>query len=767
MERAKIPGPSLIKNVTIEGFDYGIRIASPNYSMVMEHITIKNSRLGGILNTDNVLSIRKLKTSGLGGPAVLSRSANSMITIVDSELEGSSDASALVNEEGYAFVRNVTVTGFASSLTNHGTTITGPIEEFVHGSTLKKWDDTPTKTLNLKKGAIPDAPEVPWDLPENWVNVCDFAGGYVPGVDAANPQDIGPAIRAAIAYMNQPGNEAKTTLYLKPGIYTIASPVTIYGNVRRYVGNYAAMFTTVELENQTTALFTIQSTNYPAVVLEGISLPLPLSWPGSVDRRKRFPLFENNSDKDMVIQNVMCHTGKIYKTGTATGRVFIEDVKGGNHSNVAPEPFKNSMPPEGTPQFEFRNQEVYARQLNPEQIETKVLVDGGSLYVLGLKTEKFGTLVKAINGAEVEILGGQSIAADNVPADMPAFEVINAKANFIFSEQVSTTAFTNQQYFKRLVTETRGDVTRYLERDETPKRLISAGTPVSVLNLYIARPLDAQTITFTQLADVVYQSNPPQSFALTATATSGLPVSIELVSGPATLSDGLLTITGIGPITLKASQAGNQEYAPAADVIQTFTVTTTDKDKGVKPILECIVDNGGDQWTARFGYKNDMDMPVYIPAGPANYLTPAGTSQVVQFQPQRVQNAFTVSFPAGGQVSWSVAGPDGKLRTATATTKSVTCAAGARLSVSEAADNQVFRLYPNPSEGKLTVEWNRDEQLEPTAKLLIHTILGQTVLDRKVAGNRQELELRELPAGVYFLQINTSRRSLRKQFIIK
>jgi YD repeat-containing protein len=60
---------------------------------------------------------------------------------------------------------------------------------------------------------------------------------------------------------------------------------------------------------------------------------------------------------------------------------------------------------------------------------------------------------------------------------------------------------------------------------------------------------------------------------LTATASSGLPVTFSVLSGPATVSGSTLTITGAGTVVVAANQAGNSNYAAAAQVTQTITVT--------------------------------------------------------------------------------------------------------------------------------------------------------------------------------------------------
>jgi len=78
-----------------------------------------------------------------------------------------------------------------------------------------------------------------------------------------------------------------------------------------------------------------------------------------------------------------------------------------------------------------------------------------------------------------------------------------------------------------------------------------------------------QTVTFPTIPTLTY---PVGSFALNATASSGLPVSYAVLSGPAGITGNMLTITGAGFVTVQASQAGNAQYAPATAVTQTFLV---------------------------------------------------------------------------------------------------------------------------------------------------------------------------------------------------
>lgn len=79
----------------------------------------------------------------------------------------------------------------------------------------------------------------------------------------------------------------------------------------------------------------------------------------------------------------------------------------------------------------------------------------------------------------------------------------------------------------------------------------------------------SQTITFPTIASKTFGLAP---FAISATASSGLPVSLAVVSGPATLATSTLTITAAGTVVLRATQAGNSTYAAAPVVEQTVVI---------------------------------------------------------------------------------------------------------------------------------------------------------------------------------------------------
>jgi Peptide-N-glycosidase F, N terminal./Peptide-N-glycosidase F, C terminal. len=93
---------------------------------------------------------------------------------------------------------------------------------------------------------------------------------------------------------------------------------------------------------------------------------------------------------------------------------------------------------------------------------------------------------------------------------------------------------------------------------------------------HIPAGLASQFIDFTPIPDKLVFAEP---FELTATSTSGLPVSFEVVEGPATVNGNVVTLTGEqGTVKIKASQPGDgQEWQAAPDVNRSFDVIDPDQ----------------------------------------------------------------------------------------------------------------------------------------------------------------------------------------------
>jgi formylglycine-generating enzyme required for sulfatase activity len=102
--------------------------------------------------------------------------------------------------------------------------------------------------------------------------------------------------------------------------------------------------------------------------------------------------------------------------------------------------------------------------------------------------------------------------------------------------------------------------------------------------------VQAQTISFAPLSDRLLTMSP---FTLSATSSSGLPVSFAIMSGPATLNGSTVTLTNTGRVTIRAEQAGNDVYGPA-NAEQSFEVYAT------------LPHQTPPSWLARYGLTEDL-----------------------------------------------------------------------------------------------------------------------------------------------------------------
>jgi CSLREA domain-containing protein len=149
---------------------------------------------------------------------------------------------------------------------------------------------------------------------------------------------------------------------------------------------------------------------------------------------------------------------------------------------------------------------------------------------------------------------------------------------------------------------------------------------------------DSQTITFPALTSPVTYGAAP--LALKATASSGLAVSYA-VTGPATISDAALSITGAGTVVVTASQAGNSTYSSATPVSQTIMVNKASSSVALTTSAATVNLNASVTFTAM------VTSTAGTPTGGVQFLngtTPLGTSAL---SAAGVATFTTSALPAG------------------------------------------------------------------------------------------------------------------------
>lgn len=97
----------------------------------------------------------------------------------------------------------------------------------------------------------------------------------------------------------------------------------------------------------------------------------------------------------------------------------------------------------------------------------------------------------------------------------------------------------------------------------------TANYTTATAQVEIAVNAASQTIRFSTQGQATLYCH--SSITLSATSTSGLPITYSLISGPAALSGNTLTFTGVGTVTVAANQGGNSNYAAAPQAEESFS----------------------------------------------------------------------------------------------------------------------------------------------------------------------------------------------------
>ena len=202
-----------------------------------------------------------------------------------------------------------------------------------------------------------------------------------------------------------------------------------------------------------------------------------------------------------------------------------------------------------------------------------------------------------ISGTTLTITGAGQVTAKVTQAGNANYQASEAEQTFTVnkaSQEITFTTLINKTYgdadFTLAATASSGLSLTYQSSD--PSVAIVTGNMVTIVgagtttitasqegntnyetatdkNQLLVVNKTSQTITFAPLEDKTYGDVP---FNLSAIASSDLVIEFSIVSGPATLNGNVLTLTGAGIVTVKASQKGNTNYSVATEVTQSITV---------------------------------------------------------------------------------------------------------------------------------------------------------------------------------------------------
>ena len=419
-------GPCLIQHVSVEGFDRGVE-TNDTFSLVFEHLALKNQRVVGFRLHNARTTLRGLKS--VNAVPALSVSRHAHLTLVEADCSGGAkDQTAIVNESDKVFLRDVRQSGYGHLLRDASGKVhdVAKLDEWHEGKAHALFGAEP-KTLRLP---VRETPEIPWETDlGKWAKVEWAKAG----------DDISEALQGAI---DRAAKEGKSTVYIprRPRTHDypkLTRPIRVHGAVRRILGmsNILDIADPGGRMSGGAAVFTFEDLAGPAVVVERFFLL------GGWKCPREIAMFENRSGKAVVVRHFS--QGGRHKKPSTGGEWFIEDVPAVG-LRVGP------------------GEKCWARQYNPESPEaTMIEVDGGQLWILGLKTEGRARHIVARNGAKVELLGGVSYQSwGKQPIDPPMFTIVDSQASFTFG------FYHWNQPFTSIVEETsRGETRTLLRKD--------------------------------------------------------------------------------------------------------------------------------------------------------------------------------------------------------------------------------------------------------------------------------------------------------------
>jgi hypothetical protein len=255
-----------------------------------------------------------------------------------------------------------------------------------------------------------------------------------------------------------------------------------------------------------------------------------------------------------------------------------------------------------------------------------------------------------------------------------------------------------------------------------------------------------QAITFNQIAD---KPNNTPDFAPTANSLTGQPLEFEIATGPATIINNKVHLTGAnGTVYVQAKQQVTSNHCVAFPKIQSFEV--------INPRPTAIYVGGTfNNWALAnnpMTFTNNMWSAKNVAMTQGNHeMKFANTPNFTGIDWGNATGLFgTAKITTGGAPNLKFTVPTtgnydiffNDLNLAYLITNSLTTTKTA----DEAAEN--LRIYPNPAQDLLTIQ--ADEIIE---KINLMDMAGRKIVAKSVNAPTIQLDISFLPKGVYMLQI--------------
>ena len=379
------------KDITVIGYDYGIKLCNCHAPNVLENITFKNQNFGGFIGHTVNVALRNITTEGVKTPITLD-GYNSQAAIVDCKLLGgmAPKLTAIRIFNGECYMRNITTEGYDWPYTiGYFCDYFDPyIDEISTCEEKFKLFDNDKLSLNL---SVEDAPSDFEPISSEDVAYVDDFGAVGDGVT-----ECSDAIQKAL-------DSGKPAVYFGVGHYFVNKPVIVPESVKLIDFMYCDFYSGSELENSTNKGFMVVTGDKENLTLRNV-----LGWEKFYGY---FRFIEHAGRRTLILRDIHLQAAGVYFNTVEGGKVFIENVA----CTTGNEKFGEVTP------FAFKGQKVWCRNINPERGKVQILNDNSKLWVFGMKTESHvgagaTTAIKTINGGETEGYALYSgIGGDNLP----------------------------------------------------------------------------------------------------------------------------------------------------------------------------------------------------------------------------------------------------------------------------------------------------------------------------------------------------------------
>ncbi len=432
------PGPGLIQNLTVRGFDVGIYISQYDYSMVLDRIDLSGQHVCGIEDENEPVTIRHL-ISHNHVPVINVLQGLAQMAVYHSQFFGGDATRPAIINRGMLILQDVSQQSYAEMVRNVNTgtpqsLTSGAIKRLV-AHHVNLYLSRPGRSLFGAKPRMLDLPVqsppvVPWAAPGDWVRVA-----------LRKHRSSTSAIQAAF---DLAAREHKSTVYFpggRPqGTYTIRRTIIVHGSVRRVIGLESNLTVASPLLRTRNPVFLIRNLTHKALVFERFWMT---PWKATVPYPMQFVWFRNRTPAALILKHLMANA-VLYKTARGgSGPLFIQDVTTSG------------------PLFLSAGQKAWAWQYNPEAEGTLIHCNRAQFWICGLKTEGRPIVADISDHSKLKVLGAYIYPSwAGSPQAAAMWRIRDSQASLVYVEG----ALHNSQNYPVEVAETLGPVTRLLRR---------------------------------------------------------------------------------------------------------------------------------------------------------------------------------------------------------------------------------------------------------------------------------------------------------------